>query len=332
MIRRSRAFWAGSFVILGTVIGVALLIWLGVQNWFQESVPYVTYFDVSVQGLNIDSDVKFSGIPVGRVSAIELAEDDYLIEVQMELDPEFTVRDSLRAKLGITGITGMKYIELNYVGEEKRDEFPKLSFETPYPVIPSYPAGFEELEQALKDIYEKIMVVDTDGISYRTKEFLETGTKTMQTIDRLAADPRLVDWTEKWKETLARADTTLMAMERTILALNTERFNAQLDTTMQDLREGATHFNGMFANMEKETENLNLAVRADSLYDEINQVLLSSARLVQQSQYNTTQMVNQLNSTIAELNKAIEHMNSLIMSMEQYPSNWLFTAPPGKEK
>ncbi len=332
MAKQTKAFWAGAFVLFGVIIAISALIWLGIQNWFVKMQPYVTYFDASVQGLNLDSDVKFRGIPVGRVSDIKTAPDGYLIEVEMELEPEFTVRDSMRAKLGITGITGMKYIELNYVGPEKQNLHPRIDFKPPYRIIPSYPAGFEELEQALKDIYDKIMAIDTEGISYKAKNFLDTGTQTLQSIDSLASDPRLVLWTEKFEGTMERTEELLASVDELVNAIDAQRFNAQIDTTLMELRQGSQQFREMMASLNTQSNRLDFPAKVDTIYYRIDELVSSSVRLVQQSQYNSTQVLNKLNMTVAELNSAIDQLSSLMMSLEQYPSNFFFTAPPQKEK
>jgi ABC-type transporter Mla subunit MlaD len=96
--------------VSGLVLVVAVLIYLGATNWMKAKVIYLTYFDTTVQGLNLDAPVKFRGVQVGRVKKIAVAPDGNLVEVMMELDPVIAVTDSLRAKLELTGITGMRYI------------------------------------------------------------------------------------------------------------------------------------------------------------------------------------------------------------------------------
>ena len=62
MAGNNKAFRVGLFVMVGLVLAIIALVWLGISDWFREKKTYVTYFDVSVQGLNVDSQVKFRGV------------------------------------------------------------------------------------------------------------------------------------------------------------------------------------------------------------------------------------------------------------------------------
>ena len=50
-------------------------------KYFQKGSVYVTYFDESVQGLQVDSIVKFRGVDIGTVRKIGVAPDQRLVEV-----------------------------------------------------------------------------------------------------------------------------------------------------------------------------------------------------------------------------------------------------------
>ena len=69
MARQKTNLIIGLFVILGVVMGVVAIIWVGATSYFQKGVTYITYFDESVQGLQVDSSVKFRGVDVGRVES-----------------------------------------------------------------------------------------------------------------------------------------------------------------------------------------------------------------------------------------------------------------------
>ncbi|HWO09338.1 MAG TPA: MlaD family protein, partial [Polyangiaceae bacterium] len=60
----------GLFVLLGMAVALAFVITLGARNWNAATVRYVSYFDESVQGLEVGSPVKFRGVTVGRVAII----------------------------------------------------------------------------------------------------------------------------------------------------------------------------------------------------------------------------------------------------------------------
>ena len=58
----------GLFVLISLFVMIAALFWLGARRFQRTSFPAVTYFDESVQGLDVGSPVKFRGgtSPVAR--------------------------------------------------------------------------------------------------------------------------------------------------------------------------------------------------------------------------------------------------------------------------
>ena len=62
------AFVAGALVLLFVAIAV-----FGSGRLFQSTTRYVLFFDSSIKGLSIGSPVMFRGVPVGRVTEIQLA-------------------------------------------------------------------------------------------------------------------------------------------------------------------------------------------------------------------------------------------------------------------
>ena len=117
MATEARKLRVGIFVIAAIGIGLAAAIWLGASRFLADEEQAVTYFSESVQGLDPGAAVKFRGVPAGRVEHISIAPDDVLIEVVMSLRPSFAERmlkdPDLRAQLQLSGITGLRYVEID---------------------------------------------------------------------------------------------------------------------------------------------------------------------------------------------------------------------------
>jgi len=56
----------GSFALGGARAVRAVILALGGSRWFRRSAILETYFDESVQGLDIGSKVKYRGVVLGR--------------------------------------------------------------------------------------------------------------------------------------------------------------------------------------------------------------------------------------------------------------------------
>src|SRR5512137_2817307 len=127
MAKKKHYFIVGLFVLIGLIIGVALIIWLSTSQYLQKGKVYATYFDESVQGLQIDSSVKYRGVDIGIVDKIRVAPDFRHIEIIMKINYEGNL-DNTIAKLKMAGITGIVYVELDHRKAGDIDDSPKITF------------------------------------------------------------------------------------------------------------------------------------------------------------------------------------------------------------
>ena len=75
-----------------------------------------------------------------------------------------------------------------------------------------------------------------------------------------------------------------------------------------------------------------VGAHTDSLFLSLHELVRSTQAVVNNSQYATLEVLSTLISTMTELSTAIEQLNALIVSLENYPSNVLYAAPPPEEK
>jgi hypothetical protein len=71
-------FKLGLFVTLGICLAVAAVIVLGAGTLLREEILVESYFEESVQGLNVGSPVKFRGVQIGNVEEITFAGKEYV--------------------------------------------------------------------------------------------------------------------------------------------------------------------------------------------------------------------------------------------------------------
>src|SRR5512136_2663692 len=137
MARKTSKFMIGLFVSIGILIGIVAVVWLGASKYFEKGMTYVTYFDESVQGLQVDSVVKYRGVEAGRVERIRVAPDNRLIEVVMKIDLRGKLEREYIAKLQAAGISGIVFVELDRKESGRPDLSPKITFAPDYSVISS---------------------------------------------------------------------------------------------------------------------------------------------------------------------------------------------------
>lgn len=138
----------GIFLTVCSVLLVGILV--AVSGWQgEETVPYFVVFDESVSGLFPGSDVRYRGVPVGRVTEIKVMANNR-IQVKIAVRPSIIrVRQGMSATLGTTGVTGQLYIDLS--GGE-----PDAPARQPNESIPSTPSLFANLSAELPTLLASI--------------------------------------------------------------------------------------------------------------------------------------------------------------------------------
>ena len=78
-------FKVGIFVIIGALLIVTGIILFGGGKFFKNKIIIESYFDQSVQGLEVGAPLKFQGVQVGNVSQIAFVFNDYDTELSYVL-------------------------------------------------------------------------------------------------------------------------------------------------------------------------------------------------------------------------------------------------------
>jgi len=69
MASQKTKFAVGLFVATGIGVASLAIIWLGMSRYLEKGQYYVSYFNESVQGLDIDSPVKYRGVAIAQLRA-----------------------------------------------------------------------------------------------------------------------------------------------------------------------------------------------------------------------------------------------------------------------
>ncbi|MCD4743851.1 MAG: MlaD family protein [Desulfobacteraceae bacterium] len=185
----SKFFKIGVFVITATFILITGLIIFGAGEFFDKKFYCETYFDESVQGLNIGSSVKYKGMDIGSVESIESSANTYDQDSQYILvlfsinnnamfakskkGIEEIVKQGLRVKLGMQGLTGAAYIEADYIEKSKLSD-PSISWEPENPYIPSTTSTITRLTDSISRIVEGIESIQFHSLANDLATLLKT--------------------------------------------------------------------------------------------------------------------------------------------------------------
>jgi len=174
MALEANKFKIGLFFSIGSLLFITGMVWL--TGGFREKAvtTYVSYYGWSVQGLNTGSNVMYNGVPIGRVSSIEVAPDGRLVQVDMEINSSFEVDETITAAMQLVGITGLKVINLSSdsTGSLGRWGLSELTFDPPHQVIPVEAGTLESMTSGLERITQIMNEIDFKEINDQTVSLL----------------------------------------------------------------------------------------------------------------------------------------------------------------
>jgi ABC-type transporter Mla subunit MlaD len=114
MITKEQKFRLGIFLFVSVfLLLVILAIFLLPKLSSEGDNYYIKFKDMSVNGLNEGSDVKYQGVRIGKVSRMMVDPKDLnTIRVDVTLRRGFPVKKNMRSKLQYAGITGLRFVEI----------------------------------------------------------------------------------------------------------------------------------------------------------------------------------------------------------------------------
>ena len=106
----------GLFMILGLACLVYLSVNLGEVAIFGSDTYTITATFSSIEGLEPGASVEIAGVPVGKVKAISLDENNAL--VSMEIKKGTKISDDTIASIRTKGVIGDKFVKLSPGGSD----------------------------------------------------------------------------------------------------------------------------------------------------------------------------------------------------------------------
>jgi len=294
MAKRTSNFLIGLFVVTGVLIGAALIVWLSASKYFQKGPVYAAYFNESVQGLQMDSAVKYRGVDVGNVEKIRVAPDNKLIEIIMKINLKGDNTKELVAQLKSAGITGLVFIELDQKDPKAPDLSPKIEFATEYPVILSRPSDIAMFLSSIEHILTGVKTIDFKGIS------------------------------DQIHTTVTAINKILTGESADHITKNIDSITAKLDTIAGDIQR-LTAESGSITNILGETKGFLTDGRAfiNTARDELQ----SAGSLINGLDGNSRSLAVDLKIVSDNLRRASDSLNTLLEQLDNSPSQAIFSNP-----
>ncbi|HEX4354303.1 MAG TPA: MlaD family protein, partial [Polyangiales bacterium] len=294
----------GLFVVIGVLLGLASVVYFGARSIPKETVTYASYFDEAVTGLEIGSPIKFRGVTIGTVSRIDLAADRRHVKISYELTvgvlrqlgiarttgekTRLPMAPNLRAQLSSTGITGVKFVQLDFF--EDGTPIDALPFAVSGNYIPTTPSSMKNIE------------VSVVHAADRLPELTDQLVVLLARVNRVSSEVEAQRLPDRVGLVLAHADHTLTSLDEKLDALD-------LRGLSNDTRATLSSLNGT-------------ANRANQLLDQVSgdKGLLASAQRVTEQLGDTARNAsgfgNQFEQTLRDVSEAADSIKDLADALE----------------
>lgn len=285
MSQKPNYFKIGLFVIAGTLVLAIAIIIFGGGKYFEETYILETYFEQSVQGLDVGAPIKFQGVQVGNISEIGFVFEDYKTSYQYvlvrskiikrtrknstfslfiddndrELGMKKMIEKGLRLQLASQGITGVAFLNAVYLDPEKHPPL-SIDWKPKYLYVPSAQGTIEQITQSIEKLTDSIGNIDFKDISDDVKKLLTTLNLTVQEADIPKLSKKLQSTLETLDKTVAGAGKTINSKEvkqtLTNVAETTEEFRNALKRTARLLESREDNLTITLKNIQRISEEL----------------------------------------------------------------------------
>lgn len=316
---------AGTFVLGALALIVVALLAFGSSHLFSKPGHFEAYFDESVQGLDSGSPVKLRGVRVGRVVAIRVHYDSKSrqssVSVLGELDQNVIsdqegqlikltdratlqrlIDEGLRAKIDLAGITGMQFVELDFL-DPQLFPAPSLAGKSEYSVVPTVRSGMSELIVNLSKIVSDFRKVDFAGISRELKSLLANANHQVGELDLNQMAAKVTAAAASIEALAGSAETKAAILNFSRTANGMQELAAKLDSQVEPIRA-----------------DLALTLHSFKLAAESIHKLLDSRNGLGQEAARTLQQVTETAESLQRLSEFLERNPNAILTGKQLPA------------
>jgi phospholipid/cholesterol/gamma-HCH transport system substrate-binding protein len=309
---------AGLFLLIGVLLlGGTIAIVAGV-NLERRGDLFLIKIPKSVGALREGSVVKYLGVNVGRVKAVDFpAEDVESVRVSVEITrPSTPIKSGTFATLSSNFLTGETSIELQGGSNEEARLLPGS-------LVPWRPSTFMRLEDSLPGALEELRRAVESLDALLAEDNRDRVAKLLDDFDRLAVDVR--ERIGPLAESLAGSGEKL-ALEagglRREVTASIESGVAELKSAAKSVEEVAGRIAGVADGAGATVEGLPaLVASARRVADRLDRLLATADGLVDENREGLRRAIVQLEASAREFEK-------LVGQLRRNPSDLIFSAPP----
>lgn len=329
----------GALILVGIGLAVGFVLFLASGELGRQTATYETYIGETVQGLDVGAPVRFRGVAVGRVTEIGLTAAEYrrtdglpfadayqLVLVRFALDTARTggmpsmpeaIRLGLRVRLASQGITGVNYLEIDYVANPERFPPRDVPWQPRYPYIPAMPSTVAQVTSAAEALVARLQQLDLEGL--------------IGNLAGLSADLRGQLARADLARTVAEAQEAAAAAREAIRAAELPETLRAVREAARSVREAGDAAEALVAGPDIRAAVVNTAQATAEMRTALARLPQAIAALeatVRAARVATTDTQAELAPILRDLRVTAQNLRDTTELLRRSPSQALFGAPP----
>jgi ABC-type transporter Mla subunit MlaD len=335
----------GLLVVVGLALALGFVLFLTANRLRGTALVFETYIRESVQGLEAGSSVRYRGVAIGRVVSIGLVSAEYrrpegepfvgafqrvLVRFAVEErrlgdvpSVQEAVKLGLRVRLATQGLTGVSYIELDFVSPER---FPveEVPWVPDFPYVPAIPSTVAQVQTAAETLLQRLQEVDLPQL--------------VANFGGLLGDLRGELRDGELSQMLRGAIAVLESAQRAVDGAEVPRVSAELRGLIADLaatsgeaRQAVAELRAVLTGREVRQTIGNLAAASGDLRGAAQRLPQSAASAEQGLRAARGVAVDvqaELGPLLRDLRATLANLRETTEALRRSPSQALFGAPP----
>lgn len=336
MSAKTNYFKIGIFVMTAAAMCVIAIIALGAGALFEEEALMMeTCFDETVQGLEVGSPIKRRGVRIGRVEEITFANKVYAMKenltdptsnsqfviVRASIEPEVfgrfedvesvnrvvdkLVTDGLRVQLASQGLTGLVYLELDYV-DPARNPPMQIAWKPVMLYVPSIPSTLTMVTESIQEMFKRVEEVEFEQMSGKLNDLLGN-------LNQTVSDAQISTLSQQTISLLEEVRATNQSIREMIEDENTRAMMSDASTAMESFRKIAENaeVNGPLI-MDDLAE---VASKAKELSVELDKMIRSEE--IQGTITNVAQITKDMPEVLDSFKQTLDRVEMLVVNQQQ---------------
>jgi ABC-type transporter Mla subunit MlaD len=328
------------FILLAVAAIIALVVVLGAGTLFRRQITMETYFNESVQGIEVGSKVMFRGVRVGEVALVTFTYVKYQLDrppsqrkpyvlVQYQIRPELIaagadrdeiehivtaeVEKGLRIRQAPLGITGLAYLEIDYL-DPKTNPALAIDWKPDHLYIPSTVSTVGRIFSNAEELMRNLANVDVQGLVTNINALAVALTRKVDELDLGRASKEAVSLLVETRQTVQRLQKILA--------------NPAWDEAPRDIASASRDA----AAVGRDAAAAAARIRKIAESDEFQKILAQLDRTLSRVDRLVAGRENDIAVTLNNMRQITDNLRELSENAKRYPSGVIFGEPPKREQ